>query len=140
MFVEYLQAKALAEIMLDTEIKESMLTRKFEAINKACARARCFLKENLNEQIINVMTEKKLDFITKANTLQELTEIEKVSEPHFDGEKLVPRNRFHIEEEELLMFSLTSLKAPLQHYAYERYLFLFKKLLPEWADKIEVYK
>lgn len=124
--------------MLDTEIKESLLRRKFEAINKVCNRARYFLKEHFIEKLVFAMTEKKLSFIVGAKTIKEIDEAEKASEPYFDGNKLVPRSQYHIEEEELLMFSLTSLKAPLVHYAYERYLFLFKKLLPEWTDKVEV--
>jgi hypothetical protein len=56
------------------------------------------------------MTKKKLDFIIKAQTIKELDEIERISEPHYDGNKLVPSSPYHIEEEELLMFSLTSRK------------------------------
>ena len=136
MNIDFLQAKALAEIMLDTDIKESLLGRKFDAINKICASSRHFLKEYFVAKIVLTMTEKKLDFIVKAKTIKEVDEIESVSVPRFDGNKLVPRDEYHIEEEELLMFSFISLKAPLRSHAYERYLFLFKKLLPEYADKI----
>jgi len=136
MYIEFLQAKAIAEIMFESDIKESLFSRKFEAINKMCAKARYFLEQHLTEKIIFAMTEKKLDFIVKAKTIKDIEEIEKVSVPYSNGNELVPSGPYHIEEEELLMFNFTSLKAPLTSKAYDRYVFLFKKLLPEWADKI----
>ena len=40
------------------------------------------------------------------------------------------------EEEELLLWSLTSLQGPLRDEGYRRYRELFEKCLPEMAEKI----
>ena len=46
----------------------------------------------------------------QAETKGEITEILKLSKPHFDGNKFVYTSPYAVEEEELLLWSLTSLQ------------------------------
>ena len=48
--------------------------------------------------------------IMQAKTKGEITEILKLSKPHFDGNKFVYTSPYAVEEEELLLWSLTSLQ------------------------------
>ena len=50
----------------------------------------------------------------------EITEILKLSKPHFDGNKFVYTSPYAVEEEELLLWSLTSLQGPLRDEGYQR--------------------
>ena len=72
----------------------------------------------------------------QAKTKGEITEILKLSKPHFDGNAFVYTSPYAVEEEELLLWSMTSLQGPLRHEAYRRYRELFEKCLPELAEKI----
>ena len=71
----------------------------------------------------------------QAETKGEITEILKLSKPHFDGKKFVYTSPYAVEEEELLLWSLTSLQGPLRDEGYRRYRELFEKCLPEMAEK-----
>ena len=72
----------------------------------------------------------------QAETKGEITEILKLSKPHFDGNKFVYTFPYAVEEEELLLWSLTSLQGPLRDEGYRRYRELFEKCLPELAEKL----
>ena len=72
----------------------------------------------------------------QAETKGEITEILKLSKPHFDGKKFVYTSPYAVEEEELLLSSLTSLLAPLRDEGDRRYPDLFEKCLPQLAEKI----
>ena len=61
----------------------------------------------------------------------------KVSTPHYFGGKFTVSNiPYYSEEEELLLWSETSLRGPLISAGYERYMELFKKILPQKAEQI----
>ena len=59
-----------------------------------------------------------------------------IAKPHFDGKKFVYTSPYAVEEEELLLWSLTSLQGPLRDEGYRRYRELFEKCLPELAEKL----
>ena len=61
------------------------------------------------------------------NIKAELEEIVKPSRPRYSGGIFYPGNLYHVEEEELLLWSKTSLKAPLILQGYVRYQELFEK-------------
>ena len=55
-----------------------------------------------------------------------------ICRPVYNGNGFTP-GKYDTEEEELLVWSLTCLQAPLNNQAYERYKELFCRLLPEKA-------
>lgn len=56
--------------------------------------------------------------------------------PYFGGKFTVSNIPYYSEEEELLLWSETSLRGPLITAGYERYMELFKKILPQKAEQI----
>ena len=72
------------------------------------------------EEIILGFVQKKTGMIQKAKTKGELQEISKPPRPVYNGNGFTP-GKYDTEEEELLVWSLTCLKAPLNNQAYERY-------------------
>lgn len=82
-----------------------------------------------NKLLINLYS-KKIDFILKANTKKEIEEILSVSHIKYNGAKIIP-TKYNILEEELIMWSITSLKAPLNNIGYDRYMELFKEYYGE---------
>ena len=64
--------------------------------------------------------------IRAAKTVAELNEIAKPAKPHYVGNGFAT-GTYDVPEEEMIFWSLASLKAPLNHEAAERYLDLFKQ-------------
>ena len=120
-------ANALAQMIVSE--KDKLFDERVEALVKLYRRAEFYLKQGFLESIVCEFHRKKVEMIMQAETKGEITEILKLSKPHFDGKKFV-------EEEELLLWSLTSLQGPLRDEGYRRYRELFEKCLPEMAEKI----
>ena len=87
------------------------------------------------EEIILGFVQKKTAMIQKAKTKGELQEISKTPKPIYNGNGFTA-GKYDTEEEEVLLWSLTSLQAPLNDPAYKRYEELFCRLLPEKAKDV----
>lgn len=79
------------------------------------------------ESIIYQIALKKINFLMDAKTKSEVKAILRPSVPVYIGNGFVPSGVFHIEEEELLLWSITSLRVPLNHEGFFRYQQLFHK-------------
>ena len=73
---------------------------------------------------------KKIDFIKEAKTKGEIKAI-LTSSPIRDNGYEIVENKYYIIEEELLMWSITSLTAPLNSKGNKRYLEVFKRFFGE---------
>ena len=69
------------------------------------------------EEIILGFVQKKTAMLQDAKTKCELQEISKPPKPIYNGNGFTP-GKYDTEEEEMLVWSLTSLKAPLNSQAY----------------------
>lgn len=79
------------------------------------------------DKVVVVILLKKLEFLSKATQRSQIREILKVSHPKYDGQKFLPGGPFHIDEEEMLAWSETSLRAPLISDGVARYQELFER-------------
>ena len=121
-------ANALAQMIVSE--KDKLFDERVEALVKLYRRAEFYLKQGFLESIVCEFHRKKVEMIMQAETKGEITEILKLSKPHFDGKKFVYTSPYAVEEEELLLWSLTSLQDPLRDEGYRRYRELFEKCLP----------
>lgn len=87
-------------------------------------------------RLTDAILEKKLLWITKAKTKAELKEICKPSVPEYYGGKFGSKGIYHVEEEELLLWSMASLQAPLNAEGYRRYGELFCKFFLKEGKEI----
>ena len=138
-------ANALAQMIVSE--KDKLFDERVEALVKLYRRAEFYLKQGFLESIVCEFHRKKVEIILgcicialgmimQAETKGEITEILKLSKPHFDGKKFVYTSPYAVEEEELLLWSLTSLQGPLRDEGYRRYRELFEKCLPELVEKL----
>lgn len=129
-------ANALAQMIVSE--KDKLFDERVEALVKLYRRAEFYLKQGFLESIVCEFHRKKVEMIMQAETKGEITEILKLSKPHFDGKKFVYTSPYAVEEEEeeLLLWSLTSLQGPLRDEGYRRYRELFEKCLPELVEKL----
>ena len=75
--------------------------------------------------------------IMSASSKTEMDKILKPKAPHFDGVRFVA-DRYLLPEEELICWSEASLRAPLNEYAFRRYMELFCRMFPEESEALHI--
>ena len=128
--LEFEYAKALAEIVLKEN--DTLEEERIKTLQLIFQRAWRYQERGMLEEIILAFVQKKTGMLQKAKTKGELQEISKPPKPVYNGNGFTP-GKYDTEEEEMLVWSLTSLQAPLNDPAYKRYEELFCRLLPEKA-------
>lgn len=120
-------SRAMAEYAAHTEECAAAVRKaKLEAYLDTAGRITGYQNHGIRNDLVDVIFEKRLKLIGNANTVGELKEIMNQPMPHFDGNKFLP-DPFSVPEEEMVLWSLTSLKAPLMPEAFDRYFQLFKQ-------------
>lgn len=132
--LEFKYAEALATLLLREN--DSLFEVRLHVLQQIYARASAYQKRGMMDKVILAFFEKKVEMIVEARTKGELAEIKKPPHPEFDGNRFRPGSKYDTEEEELLVWSMTSLQAPLKQEAGERYMELFVRILPEEARAI----
>lgn len=100
---------------------------KYEAIRKVLRSTSFYRQRGIRSELIRTIFRRKIEMLQKAGTVKEIKDIENGSIPHFNGNRFVT-GQYHIPEEELILWSLTSLKGPLLAQGFERYLEVFKQV------------
>lgn len=119
-------SRYITELLMDDELNEKLRSRRFDALRKMRGITAQYEEEGFLPELVETVFCKKADFIMKAKTKTELEEIVKPSTPRYSGGTFSPGNAYHVEEEELILWSKTSLKAPLISQGYKRYQELFE--------------
>lgn len=82
---------------------------------------------------------RKMNGLPLVSTKQDTQDFLKISTPNYSGGKFTVSNTpYYSEEEELMLWSKTSFRGPLISAGYERYMELFKKILPQKAEQIKL--
>ena len=97
-----------------------------EAIESSLKLVRFFRNQGIRSDVVHVVYEKRMAQIRAARTVAELNEIAKPAKPHYIGNGFAT-GPYDVPEEEMIFWSLASLKAPLNHDASERYMDLFRQ-------------
>lgn len=118
------------------DMGERLTEYQLEAVAEVLCRAGFYRKEGFLSRLTDVIVEKKLVWIMKAKNKAELKEISGPSLPEYYGGKFRAKGRYHVEEEELILWSMASLRAPLNQEGYHRYGELFCKFFPEEGKEI----
>ena len=126
-------SRYMTELLMDNELNEKLRSRRFDALRKMRGLTAQYEEEGFLPELVETVFCKKADFIMKAKTKTELEEIAKPSTPRYSGGAFYPGSPYHVEEEELILWSKTSLKAPLISQGYKRYQELFEKYVKEEA-------
>lgn len=87
-----------------------------------------YSKEGFLDYIIFDIAKQKIEYILNAKSKTQMEQILKHGEVRYDGNHFVPLNaHYHVEQEEMIMWSMTSLKAPLNSEATARFVELVNK-------------
>lgn len=125
-------AMAIAELFVSSEgQKENLLHEKFEALRKSWSYIEVYAKDGFSEEILDAIMEKKAKMILSAKTIKDVRELSEPPKPYYTGNGwAVSKNS--VPEEEMVLWSKASLRAPLTQEAMERYMELFKTVL--WKE------
>lgn len=135
--LDFEYAKALTEVVLDTTCSEKEREVRLECLTQIFGRANAYLKKGFLPDVVEAFFVRKMKGLPLVSTKQDMQDFLKVSTPHYFGGKFTVSNiPYYSEEEELLLWSETSLRGPLISAGYERYMELFKKILPQKAEQI----
>lgn len=121
---------AIAEVVSSPEadhLPKRVLEEKIAALSDTYNRARSYREMQICDDIVNVIIEKRRKLIMDAATVQELKSICAEPKPYYNGNQFIT-SRYCIPEEELVVWSCTSLKAPLNEAGFKRYMQLFKEV------------
>ncbi|BDF35902.1 hypothetical protein CE91St62_39630 [Lachnospiraceae bacterium] len=121
----------------DTGCRDAVLKLRLQALQQFYQRADGYLKKGFLPELVEAFFDKKVEMLKEVSTKSDMKELLEVSKPVYNGNRITPSdNRFYVEEEELMLWSLTSLQAPLKDIGYQRYRELFQKYLPAQAQQI----
>jgi len=82
------------------------------------------------ERILYGLAEKKGRMIMQISSKTEMEKLLKPHPPHFNGNEFIP-DKYYVPEEELICWSETSLRAPLNDAGSKRYRQVFSEVLPD---------
>lgn len=138
----------MQKIDLDIEIilsassldeSDKLLWEKFTAILELIPKIKFYSNKMFSEErLVRPIAMKKIEFIKAAATKKQLTEILKPPKVRYNGNKVVSVGDYVIPEEELIIWSLTSLEAPLMDVGLQRYKEVFLLVFPEHKDVMEL--
>ena len=88
-------------------------------------------------KLLYAIARKKCRMISSITSKSEMECISRPHCPHYDGNRFIP-NTYSVPEEELICWSEASLKVPLNAAGFQRYMELFKQVLPEESHRLKL--
>lgn len=125
-----------AEIIM-ANVTDQVRTLRFTAMKEVQKYLRHYQELGYISKLLLAIAEKKCELICTVTSKAEMDKVIKPHCPHYDGTKFVP-DKYSIPEEELICWSQTSLKAPLNDVGFKRYMELFKEVFPEESKLLPI--
>lgn len=135
--IDFEYAKYIAGLLTDEDITEELSSMRLQAIIKLRGIISKYEQDGFIPRIIEAVFCKKAEFILQAKTKSAVEKILKPCVPSYICGTFQPKGQYHVEEEELLLWSYASLQGPLISEAQKRYIDLFEKYFNEETDALE---
>ena len=116
-----------------TALSKTVYAEKISAVMLLLEKCRFYENECFMPELILEICRKKAEYIKQAKTKAELQTIMKPPDMRYNGDEILPANEYCVAEEEIIVWSKTSLAAPLTAAGQKRYEKLFKELFPDKA-------
>lgn len=123
-----------ARLLADPGANEHLFEIRFHALRELHSQILFYQKRSFHPRLLFSIAEKKGNMILSANGKAELQAILHPKLPIFDGRDFRP-GPYLTPEEELICWSETSLKAPLNSDAARRFQVLFREVFPDEAGE-----
>ena len=124
-----------AQVVAEEGISDKVRTLRIKALYNLSGQLLRYKKSGYDEKLLSSLAGKKAELIMQASTKSEIERISNPKCPHFDGTKFISDL---VPEEELIIWSETSLRAPLNEYGMKRYMELFRQVYPEKIHELGI--
>ena len=118
----------------ETNPAQPLYAEKISAFMSLLAKCKYYQDEHFAPKLIVGICRKKAEFIKEAKTKKELQMIMVPPDVRYNGNEIIPANQYCVPEEELIVWSFTTLRGPLISEAQKRYEKLFKQFFPDKTD------
>lgn len=119
---------AIFDVCLDRESPEPIRALRLSAMLGLENYLSQYARRDLNPEVIEMVCREKLKFLKQAATGAEIHEIMSPPRPRWYAGKIICDSPYHIDAEELLLWSLVSPHNKIAPEAAERYRSLFEKV------------
>ena len=126
-----------AELITKEGIPPRVQELQFTALQELQAQLQYYAKHGYHKRLITGIAEKKGAMILKTTSKADMDRVMHPRPPHYNGTEFVP-DEFSIPEEELICWSETSLRAPLNSAGLKRYMALFKEIFPQESETVGI--
>lgn len=126
----------LAEVII-AEMPDRVRELRLQAMSRVHQYLRHYEQRGYLPELLAVIAEKKCEKIIRITTKTEMELLIKPRCPHYDGNQFWADD-FIIPEEELICWSEASLYAPLGEVGLNRYMELFRQVLPEESRHLPI--
>lgn len=116
--------------VIAADMPDRLRSLRFSAIKEVQRYLQHYQKLGYMPKLLCAIAEKKCTFIMEAVTKADMERIMKPQCPHYNGNEFIP-DKYNIPEEEMICWSETSLRAPLNQAGVQRYMELFRQVFPE---------
>ena len=123
--------------VLTAEIPEPVRELRLRAMGEVRLYLLHYQRHGYLPKLLCAIAEKKCRKILTVTVKSEMEKVIKPRCPHYDGNRFHP-DEYCIPEEELICWSETSLRAPLNEAGLHRYMELFRQVLPEESKSLPI--
>ena len=126
-----------AELFCTEGITEKLFELRYNALRQVQANLMFYQERGYRSELLERIAARKAALIMSANSISEVEKIIRPRAPHFDGVRFIP-DPYLLPEEELICWSETSLRAPLNEAGYQRYMTLLRQIFPEESEALNI--
>ena len=120
----------IAELITQKGVADNVRELRWDALMQLTRQLNYYKSLGYIDRLLYAIAEKKGKMIMETSSKTEMEKVLKPHAPHYNGNEFFP-DKYNVLEEELICWSETSLKSPLNDAGNKRYMQLFSEVFPE---------
>lgn len=120
----------IAELITQEGVADNVRKLRWDALMQLTRQLNYYKSLGYIDRLLYAIAEKKGKMIMETSSKTEMEKVLKPHAPHYNGNEFFP-DKYNVLEEELICWSETSLKSPLNDAGNKRYMQLFSEVFPE---------
>lgn len=120
----------IAELITQEGVADNVRELRWNALMQLTRQLNYYKSLGYIDRLLYAIAEKKGKMIMETSSKTEMEKVLKPHAPHYNGNEFFP-DKYNVLEEELICWSETSLKSPLNDAGNKRYMQLFSEVFPE---------
>ena len=120
----------IAELITQEGVADNVRELRWDALMQLTRQLNYYKSLGYIDRLLYAIADKKGKMIMETSSKTEMEKVLKPHAPHYNGNEFFP-DKYNVLEEELICWSETSLKSPLNDAGNKRYMQLFSEVFPE---------